>query len=231
MKVAIITGGTRGLGRELSLQLGEAGYYVVPIFREDSISAESLQNELNTKNIDHQIIKLDITQPESAMTLKKVSALKDADSICVIHNATSSFNPQAFHTLNIEGFDRHLRIVAGAIAITQTLMRDLLKTHDSTVVTVLSTALNEPGLPVKGFSGYVAGKYALLGLTKALASEYHDRGLRIFGVSPGPMQTDLTKEWQKHFGLKTEEPHIVAKKIMSLIADPNIPANGETYPV
>jgi NAD(P)-dependent dehydrogenase (short-subunit alcohol dehydrogenase family) len=112
----------------------------------------------------------------------------------------------------------------------------MLKKKTGTIITILSAAIE--GAPPKGFAAYVTAKHALRGFTLALAAEYAGRGVKIFSVSPGYMDTPLTRQWddrlrqmiRDHAGRLTV-PAAAARQIVSLAGSADIPGQGENHPV
>jgi NAD(P)-dependent dehydrogenase (short-subunit alcohol dehydrogenase family) len=140
------------------------------------------------------------------------------------------------HQLAWQDFESNFSIaVKGAWLCSQPLIRLMLK-KKGTIVTVLTAAIDE--LPPKGFAAYVVAKSALHGFTQALASEYSPRGLRVFSVSPGYMETSLTAQWDSRLrdAIRQGSPRITqpieaAKRLVGLVESAEIPGKGENYPV
>jgi short-subunit dehydrogenase len=112
----------------------------------------------------------------------------------------------------------------------------MLKLKAGTIIHVLSSAIE--GAPPKGFSAYVTAKHALRGFTLALAAEYSPRGLKIFSVSPGYMDSDLTGKWDDRLREsirgatdRVTDPAAAACRIVELAITDNTPGVGENYPV
>jgi NAD(P)-dependent dehydrogenase (short-subunit alcohol dehydrogenase family) len=90
----------------------------------------------------------------------------------------------------------------------------------------------------KGFAAYLTAKHALRGLTLALAAEYAERGVRVFSVSPGFMDTPLTKRWDSRLreiiranSLHVSDPIQAAKRLVELVDNKTAVGQGEDYPI
>jgi NAD(P)-dependent dehydrogenase (short-subunit alcohol dehydrogenase family) len=112
----------------------------------------------------------------------------------------------------------------------------MLRKGSGVIVNVLTSAID--GQTPKGFAAYVTAKYALRGLTLALAAEYAERGIRIFSVSPGFMDTPLTQKWDSRLreiirtnSSRLTEPIEAAKRLLELVTDETTPGRGEDYPI
>ena len=234
-RTAIITGGTKGLGREIALAFGRGGYSVVAFYSSDEIAAEQLRAALAEAKAEGRVLRHDVTVENSAIwTLPEI---EEAESLTLIHNACSAFSPVPMHQLNWQDFERNLNVaLKGGWLCSQALIRLMLKKKPSTIVNILTSALD--GLPPKGFAAYVASKHALRGLTLALASEYGPRGVRVFSASPGYMDTPLTEAWDERFrdairsgSTRITHPAEAAQRLMELVGDETLAGQGEDYPI
>ena len=107
-----------------------------------------------------------------------------------------------------------------AWACTQPLLRLMVKNKRGAIVNVLTSAIH--GIPPKGFAAYTVAKHALRGMTLALAGEYSRRGVKVFSVSPGYMDTALTQQWDSRFrevartNSRNTDPVVAAKRVFEL---------------
>lgn len=236
-KLAIISGGTRGLGKELSLELGRMGYYVVALFRSDEIAAKQLEQELKQMNYKGRSLKWDITTETHTTKIASIPFLDEAEQIVLINNASSRFEPTPMKMLELNDFQAQLDVaIRGSFELFRLVMKPMARRKNGTVVNVLSSVVE--GTVPKGFSAYATTKYALLGWGKSLASEYRSLGIRVFSVSPSFMDTPLTKSWSPTLRSRIRSqfdkiltPRQVAKKICRLILDESIPGKGEDYQI
>jgi NAD(P)-dependent dehydrogenase (short-subunit alcohol dehydrogenase family) len=112
----------------------------------------------------------------------------------------------------------------------------MIKKGNGTIVNVLTSAIE--GAPPKGFAAYLTAKYALQGFTLALAAEYATRGVRVFSVSPGYMETPLTQQWDARLSEairanagRITVPAEAAARIFNLVTAGEALGRGENYPV
>lgn len=233
-RVVLITGGTKGLGAALTREYLQEDTHVLALYRQDHHAAQALQKELQRQPGTLQTLRHDITRGElSDDQLPAVARSNDTEWV-IIHNAGASFEPRPWHQSSADDYRRLFEVaVPGATNVVRPLLRHLLHAKKATVVTVLTQALQEP-MP-KGFAPYVAAKQALVGFTRALSVEYAERGLRVFAVSPGFLDTPLTRSWNPHLreaiigNQKQSTPNAVAHAIRTIVDDDSRPARGETY--
>lgn len=140
------------------------------------------------------------------------------------------------HQLTADDFEQNLAVaVKGAWFCSQPLVRLMVKKKRGEIVTVLTSAIS--GVPPKGFAAYAVAKHALHGFTLALAAEYSPRGLKIFSVSPGYMDTTLTAKWDSRLrdaargSGRVTIPDQAAVQIIKLVQSESTPGKGEDYPI
>lgn len=234
-KAVLITGATKGLGRETCLVFARAGYDVVGTYKLDSAAADRLRSELQTEGGAFNIVQTDASEPSDE--LWKAPEITNASSLVLINNACPVFNPEPMHRVPWSQVQRQLEIgLKGAWLASQALIPRMAKLKGGTIVNVLTTAVQ--GLPPKGFSAYIIGKHALRGMTLALATEFASRGVRVFSVSPGFMDTSFTKAWDSRLrgAIASSEarnsiPSNAAERILQLVESLEIPAIGEDHPI
>ena len=232
--LAVITGGTKGLGRALSLAFARAGYEVIGIYRSDSDSARDLQSTFEAAGLAGTFIKQDIREESEWPELIEVLRARNFDEYVFVANACVSFTPKPIHLIEWAEISQKIDVnVKGTFSVFKQLISYMVRARQGTVVSILSTALDPPS---KGFAAYLTAKSALDGLTRSIAAEYGQKGIRAFSVSPGLMDTTLLDGWSDHLksainagGDGLQQPCSVAGAILDLVKNPSVTANGETY--
>jgi NAD(P)-dependent dehydrogenase (short-subunit alcohol dehydrogenase family) len=228
---ALITGGTRGLGRALTLWAARKGWSVVAIYASDEEAAQNLLQAGSGLPGQIQCVRHDASKPG-------FPALAGDRRMVFIHSASAPFQPSPLHLLDPAEFQRQWEIaVLGFVHGLHAVLRPMVRNGGGTVVGVLTSALD--GMPPKGFGAYSSAKQALWGLSRSLGCEYRDKGVRSFCVSPGFMQTDFSDGWDSRLRAAVadaqaggaHDPEKVAEEIWGLVLDPSVPAMGENYPV
>ncbi len=230
----VITGATKGLGRELALAFAKNGHRIVGSYSTDEAAAESLREQLRFWGNEHCVIRQDVTMENREFWSRP--EILSAESLALINNACAPFTPQPFHLLDWNDFESGLQIgLKGSWLCSRAVLRPMIRAGKGTIVNVLTTALH--GLPPKGFAAYAIAKHALRGLTLALAAEYAAKGIRIFSASPGFMSTALTANWDSRLAeaicaaTPPSDPADVARRILALVEDTATVGQGEDYPV
>ena len=230
MKTAVVTGGTAGLGRALVLAFARSGVHPVALFSRNEQAAEQLKKILSDERLAGTVLQKDISQPSIVESLKEIPAVVQASELVLVNNASAAFSPQPLHLVSVEALDALIATnLRGSFLCVQALLRALVRTR-GTVVNILSTVVHDP--PPKGFAPYVMAKHGLLGLTRAIASEYGERGIKAISVSPGYMETSFTAGWDER--LRTAMPpaslpEAVADFVVHLLAEGRIAGGGENY--
>lgn len=229
--VAVVTGGTKGLGRAVSLALATRGYRVLALYRSDARAADDLDALAQTSNLSIRSQRCDLTHEELVLAEPEFAA----ERLVLVHGAALHFVPAPVHLTSDEQLARHWEVaVKGLITCVRPLLRMLSRTSGITVVGISSRAAVGAAAPPAGFAGYAAAKAAMTMLLRGLAHEYAKRGLRTFSYAPSFMPTELTAGWpaalrEKVAASGQTTPELAATRIVSLIHDPSIPATGETY--
>jgi 3-oxoacyl-[acyl-carrier protein] reductase len=226
---AIVTGGTKGLGRAISLMLARAGFEVIALYSSDVLAADALCAELAAQGLRGGCVRHDISTGPPA--LQEPEAW---DAITIVNNAWPQFEPRPFHLVPWAEVERAFQVgVGGAYHLTRALLPKMVRTGRGTIVNVLSVAVHAP-IP-RGFGGYALAKQALRGLTLSVAAEYGHRGVRAFSVSPPYMHTPLTAQWNETLrrALAATQADVdgVARAIVARVRDPESGKHGEDYRV
>jgi 3-oxoacyl-[acyl-carrier protein] reductase len=234
-RTVIVTGGTKGLGREIALAFGRAGYDVLALYSADEVAARELVELMAAEKISGQAWRHDVCSADPALWNRP--EIQAAESLTLVNNACATFSPMPMHQLGWADFEKNFLVaVKGAWSCSQPLIRLMVKKSKGTIVNVLTSAVE--GAPPKGFAAYLTAKYALQGFTLALAAEYAARGVRVFSVSPGFMETPLTQQWDARLqeairanAGRITRPVEAAARIFNLVEDMAVPGQGENYPV
>ena len=226
-KVAVVTGGVRGIGRAIATALKQAGYRVYALYSKDGESAAQTQKE--------GIVCVRADVRDEAEITAFFSVLKRVDVL--VNNAGVSFAAQIQDT-SAEMLDELYAVnVRGAFLCAREAAKKMIPQKSGLIVNV-SSVWGEVGGSCE--SAYSATKGALLALTKALAKELGYSGIRVNSVSPGVIDTAMNARYsaEEMAALKEEiplgrlgQPADVAAAIVSLVTNEyvtgaDIPVNG-----
>lgn len=226
-KRAIVTGGTKGLGRALSVALAENGYAVTALYAHDHKAAELLRAVFAQLRTDCAVVQHDL-----ATAVPAVGAFGEVDVL--INNAWSEFAPKPLHAIAVSDLDATWQVgLRGAWTMTQSVLPGMVRRRSGTIVQVLSEAAQQEP-PPKGFGAYLVVKAAVAALSRSVAVEYGDRGVRAFGIAPGVMATDMTASWPHSLVASMgplTSPQTIAERTVALIESSQdvVPGRGEVY--
>lgn len=195
-KTALVTGGSRGIGRAVALALVRAGVRVAYCFLEDVQSAESLCEEIEHLTKERPYFRqADITVDADRRSL--ISEILDrTESLDIlVNNAGTREDGLAIRMT--EAWDRVLDLdLAAPFHLCQLVIPNMMKRSWGRIINLGSVA-SQVGLA--GQANYTAAKAGLEGLTRALAREYGKKGITVNTVNPGFLETDLTGDVSEEF--------------------------------
>jgi len=190
-KVAIVTGASRGIGAATARAFADAGAAVVLAARDEQ-ALTAVAGEIISNGRDALVVPTDVADPASVERLVR-QVVKTAGRLDVaFNNAGEGHQPTPLAELAVEHFDRALAVNArGAFLAMRFEIPAMLAGGGGAIVNMTSTA----GLHgVRGIAGYVAGKHAIVGLTRTAALDYAGSGIRVNAVAPGPIASHRLEE-------------------------------------
>jgi len=190
-KAALVTGGSRGIGRAVCGMFGFLGARVAVNYVRDEAAARETVAEVARAGGEAFALRADVSRPEEAgrlvaETLDRFGTL----DVAVVNQGI--WKPAAIEEMTPEQWEETIRInLGGAYAVCHHAARAMIPRRSGAIVTIASTA-GQRGEP--GYSHYAASKGALLAFTKSLAAELAPHGIRVNAVSPGWVLTDMTRQ-------------------------------------
>jgi 3-oxoacyl-[acyl-carrier protein] reductase len=189
-KSALVTGGSRGIGRAICAHFGLLGARVAVNYVRDEAAARETAAQVERAGGEAVVIRADVSRPEQAEALvaKTVELFGALDILVVCHGI---WKPAAIEAMTPAQWDETLAVnLGGAYAVCHHATRVMIPRRSGVVVTIASTA-GQRG--EAGYSHYAASKGALLAFTKSLAAELAPHGIRVNAVAPGWVLTDMTR--------------------------------------
>jgi 3-oxoacyl-[acyl-carrier protein] reductase len=190
-KVALVTGGYRGLGQAMCVALAKQGAYVVAAgTREPEAGAETLA-QMEAVGGKGEAVRLDVTDSDRVeATIRDIHKRLGRFDI-LVNNAGIAKDNLLLRVSDEDIQQTFATNVTGAINCARSAMKLMMRARRGRIVN-LSSVVGESGNP--GQAVYSASKAALIGLTKTLAREYASRGVTVNAVAPGFIETDMTKD-------------------------------------
>lgn len=224
-KVIIITGASRGIGRETAKLLARNGHTVIANYNKSAEKAKELQEELKKENINIDIYKADVSKREECKALVEYAIEKYKHIDVLVNNAGISIWGQ-FTDLTDAEIEEIIRTnLYSAIAMSQEVSKHMIHEKQGCIIN-MSSIWGMVGASCE--VAYSVTKAGIDGLTKALAKELGPSNIRVNSIAPGAIETEmnsrLTKEEKAVLEMETPlgklgKPIDIAKTINWLIED------------
>jgi 3-oxoacyl-[acyl-carrier protein] reductase len=188
MKTAVVTGGSRGIGRAISLELAAAGARIVLTCRSDLARAEATAEEIRRAGGEALALAADVREPDQIRALADRVATDFGGTDILVNNA-GVIKDALFPFMKEEDWDYVLDVdLKGAFRVTKALIRGMLHKSSGRIINIVSVS------GISGHAGqanYSAAKGGLIAMTKALALELAPRGITVNAVAPGLVDTEI----------------------------------------
>ena len=224
-KVVVITGASRGIGRDIAYNLALEGYKVIANYNKSELEANLLKSELYEKGIEIDIFKSDVSQREEAENLINF-ALEKYKKIDVLINNAGIAQSKLFTDISDEEFDKMMKNNLYSIFYTtRETAKNMIREQSGCIINISS---------IYGISGgacevhYSMAKAAIDGMTKALAKELGPSNIRVNSIAPGVIDTDMNQDltddaWKMLIDetplMKVGKPADITKCVKWLIED------------
>jgi len=190
-KSAVVTGGSRGIGRAIVLRLAEQGADVAFSFVSNEGAAKETAAAVQALGRTALPIQADVSQPESAEALIK-AALEAFGKVDILVNNAGITRDDLIMRMSVDDFRVVLETnLFGAFYAIKAVTRPMLKARAGRIVNITSVSGQAGQM---GQANYSSAKAGLIGLTKATARELASRGITCNAVAPGFVLTELTKD-------------------------------------
>lgn len=224
MKVALVTGASRGIGRACAVKLAEMGFYVIINYQSNEAEALNTLNMVREKGSDGEIMKFDVANADEVE--KSITDWQEAHPNefveCLVNNAGIRRDSLLLWMSN-EDWSKVINITLnGFMYTTRALLKPMMTKKRGRIVNMVSLS-GQKGLP--GQTNYSAAKGAVMSATKALAQEVARKGVTVNAVAPGFVRTDMTHDLDETT-LKAQipmnrfgEPEEIAATVGFLVSD------------
>ncbi|SDH62558.1 3-oxoacyl-ACP reductase FabG [Chitinophaga filiformis] len=193
MKCALITGGSRGIGRAICVKMAELGYYVIINYKGNEAAANETLEAVRAKGSDGELLQFNVGNNEEVQAVlgSWVENNKEKQIQVLVNNAGIREDNLLFW-MNSDQWKNVLNIsLDGFFNVTKQVLNNMLMKRYGRIINIVSLS-GIKGLP--GQTNYSAAKAGVIGATKALAQEVAKRGVTVNAVAPGFIKTDMTAE-------------------------------------
>ena len=220
-EIALVTGGSRGIGKACALALGKAGAEVYVNFVSSPDKADAVCHEIVTAGGKAWPLKFDVGNPEETVTAID-GVLKEKKRLSILVNNAGITRDGLMMRYSTSDWDQVLNTnLRGAFVTSQAVIRPMMKERKGSIIH-MSSVVGMVGNP--GQAAYCAAKAGLIGLTKSMAKELAPRNIRVNAVAPGYIQTDMTD------ALTPEQKEAVSKAIpLGRVGSPDEIAQAVLY--
>jgi 3-oxoacyl-[acyl-carrier protein] reductase len=241
MKFALVTGGSRGIGRAICIKMADLGYNVLINYKSNEVEANITSLLVEEKGVKSITIKFDVSDKNQVQeVLGGWIESHPTYEIEVLVNNAGIREDALMIWMKDEQWERVINTnLGGFYYVTKMVVTNMILKKYGRIINIVSLS-GLKGLP--GQINYSAAKAGVIGATKALAQEIGRKGVTVNAVAPGFIKTDMTddlneKELQtliplKRFGLPEEVAHVVgflASKESAYITAEVISVNGGLY--
>jgi NAD(P)-dependent dehydrogenase (short-subunit alcohol dehydrogenase family) len=204
--VALVTGASRGIGRATAIALAGRGVGVALVSRSGE-SLDAVRKEIGGRAIS---IEADVSDAAAVASMVETAARKLGPIDLLVNNA-GTLARKPLHELDASEWDRVLGVnLKGAYLCIRAVLPSMIERGRGRIVNVSSIS-GKLGTPL--LAAYCASKWGLLGLSAAAAEELRPKGIQVFSVCPGSVNTEMLQQ-----GLPGAEPDMEPEEVASVIA-------------
>ena len=190
-KVAVITGGTRGIGNAIAKKYAENGANLAIIATKDNEKAQAAIEELKKNGTDVKLYPCDIKNADQVASVSE-AILADFGGVDIVVNNAGITRDNLLPGMSIADIDDVIDInLKGTMYVTRSFIRNFIKRKGGNVINISSVV----GLMGnKGQANYAASKAGIVGFTKTVAKEYGRKNIRCNAIAPGYIATEMTAQ-------------------------------------
>jgi len=241
MKFALVTGGSRGIGRAVCLKMADMGYNILINYKSNETEANQTLSLVKEKGLSAEIIQFDVSDKNQVQSVLGGWMEANPEKIIeVLVNNAGIREDALMMWMKDEQWDSVVNTsLGGFFYVTRLVVNSMLAKKYGRIINIVSLS-GLKGMP--GQTNYSAAKAGVIGATKALAQEIGRKGITVNAVAPGFIKTDMTEGLNenelkamvplKRFGLPEEVAHAVgflASAEASYITAEVISVNGGLY--
>lgn len=233
-KVALVTGASRGIGREIAFELAREGASVAVNYAGSEAKALELVDEIKALGRDAFAIQADVSNSDSVNDMVKETVERFGKLDILVNNAGITKDNLLMRMKESEWDDVININLKGVFLCTKAVTRQMMKQRSGRIINI-SSIVGVSGNP--GQANYVAAKSGVIGLTKTTAKELSSRGITVNAIAPGFITTDMTDKLNEE--VKAEmlkqiplarfgEPKDIARTVIFLASEDSNYMTGQT---
>ena len=241
MKYALVTGGSRGIGKAICIKLATDGYNILLNYKSNDLEANKSKEEVELNGVKCELLKFDVSDNESTQLIISnwLDNNKAAKIEILVNNAGINNDNLMVFMPNEQWHNVINARLNGFFYVTKAILKSMVSSRYGRIINVVSLS-GLKGMP--GQTNYAAAKAGVIGATKSLAQEVAKRNITVNAVAPGFIATDMTKDLDekqlielipmKRFGTPEEVAETVsflASKSAAYITGQVISINGGLY--
>ena len=186
-KIALVTGGSRGIGLSIAQQLAKDGFDIWLNYRSNQAAANEAKKKIETLGAQCTLLPFDVANIKEVQDALN-PLLKTQTPYALINNAGIRKDNLLIFMQDKEWTDVISTILGGFHNVTKTVLASMLRNKQGRIVNIASSAAHAP---VPGQTNYSAAKAGIVGATRSLAAEVAKRNILVNAVSPGFIETDM----------------------------------------
>ena len=188
-KVAFITGGTRGIGKQIAIKLAKNGFDIALNYRKENDELKNTKNEIEESGAKCLAVQGDVTSFEDSESMVK-EIFDHYERIDVLVNNAGITKDNLFVRMKKEDFEDVINVnLIGTFNVTKNIVPIMMKQKSGRIINISSV------VGISGNAGqanYAASKAGIIGFTKSLAKELGSRNILVNAIAPGFIETQMT---------------------------------------
>lgn len=191
-RVALVTGGSRGLGAEFAEGLAEAGAAVMLCARRDEWLLPELER-LRERGFTVHAMRGDVSKPSEVQAVADATVARFGTIDILVNNAGVSWGEPP-ETMTLQQWEKVIDVnLTGAFICSQVVGREMIKRRHGRIINIASIAGLQGNVNGPYYAGYAASKAGLMGLTRELAASWGRHGIRVNAIAPGFFRSRLSE--------------------------------------
>ncbi len=188
-KTALITGATRGIGKQIALNLAKENYTIIINYRTKNEELENTIKEIESNNVECFAVQGDVSKYEDCENIVKQTIEKFGKIDILVNNAGIT-KDMLLMRMKKEDFQSVIDVnLVGTFNVTKNVIPYMMKAHSGRIINI-SSVVGVTGNA--GQTNYSASKAGIIGFTKSLAKEVASRNILVNAIAPGFIETDMT---------------------------------------